>query len=284
MSAQVKRQHGRLAQLRRNPAWDIRDQAIAKHTRRPWIHWCAAGILTLTFASLWFEALAMVTASFVTRPTEWDTVQVTGPPAGHASRASIADRQTRLDIESHSHAAGIAAPTTSLLRDAVSLPPQTKQVDATETPMLLALASPPRLDAPLVRAPELPLTFAALPQLRPLGPSQEELRRIRLRRNIHFRTTTREDCLPGRLMNVIYDVAERYGEVRIISTFRSPQHNSRVGGVRNSFHLQCRAIDFNVKGRTPGMLDYLRSRPEVGGLKRYPMGFFHIDTGPRRTW
>ena len=29
---------------------------------------------------------------------------------------------------------------------------------------------------------------------------------------------------------------------------------------------------------------YLRSRPEVGGLKMYRTGIIHIDNGERRTW
>ena len=37
---------------------------------------------------------------------------------------------------------------------------------------------------------------------------------------------------------------------RVTSTYRSPQHNRRVGGVRNSYHLRGRAIDI---ARRPGV-------------------------------
>lgn len=37
---------------------------------------------------------------------------------------------------------------------------------------------------------------------------------------------------------------------RVTSTYRSPEHNRRVGGVRNSFHLSGRAIDI---ARKPGV-------------------------------
>ena len=37
---------------------------------------------------------------------------------------------------------------------------------------------------------------------------------------------------------------------RVTSTYRSPEHNRRVGGVRNSFHLSGRAIDI---ARRPGV-------------------------------
>ncbi|WP_343346740.1 D-Ala-D-Ala carboxypeptidase family metallohydrolase [Sphingomicrobium sp. XHP0239] len=36
-------------------------------------------------------------------------------------------------------------------------------------------------------------------------------------------------------------IGERWG--RVTSTFRTPDHNRRVGGVRNSHHLRNRAID-----------------------------------------
>lgn len=39
----------------------------------------------------------------------------------------------------------------------------------------------------------------------------------------------------------IVAIASAWG--RVTSTYRSPQHNRRVGGVRNSFHLSGRAID-----------------------------------------
>lgn len=101
---------------------------------------------------------------------------------------------------------------------------------------------------------------------------------------VHFQEHTPDRCLPTELMNVIYDVAERFGEVQVLSTFRDPDRNRRVGGAPRSFHLRCQAIDFRVMGRSPGLLQYLESREDVGGLKRYPLGFYHIDTGPRRTW
>lgn len=106
----------------------------------------------------------------------------------------------------------------------------------------------------------------------------------RLVEKVHFQDHTPNRCLPNDLMDVIYDVAERFGEVQILSTFRDPDRNRRVGGAPRSFHLRCQAIDFRVIGRSAGLFAYLEQRPEVGGLKRYPLGFYHIDTGPRRSW
>ena len=43
-------------------------------------------------------------------------------------------------------------------------------------------------------------------------------------------------------------IGSRWG--RVTSTYRTPEHNRRVGGVRNSFHLRGRAIDI---ARRPGV-------------------------------
>ncbi len=91
-------------------------------------------------------------------------------------------------------------------------------------------------------------------------------------------------CVPGRLKKVISQISRKYGRVVINSTHRSRRHNRRVGGKRRSYHLRCRAIDFRVRGRTRGLTRWLAHHPLVGGYKRYRSGYYHIDTGPRRTW
>ncbi|MFD0916708.1 D-Ala-D-Ala carboxypeptidase family metallohydrolase [Pseudahrensia aquimaris] len=92
------------------------------------------------------------------------------------------------------------------------------------------------------------------------------------------------NCVPKRLKGVIYQIRKRWGPVTINSTHRSHRHNRRVGGKRRSYHLKCQAVDFRVHGSTRGLLTWLKRHPSVGGYKRYRSGFFHIDTGPKRTW
>jgi hypothetical protein len=91
-------------------------------------------------------------------------------------------------------------------------------------------------------------------------------------------------CLPGELREVIADLAGKFGAISIQSTHRTSGHNWRAGGARHSLHLSCRAIDFRIHTRTRGVMAYLRSRPDVGGLKVYRNGLIHIDNGERRSW
>jgi hypothetical protein len=49
-------------------------------------------------------------------------------------------------------------------------------------------------------------------------------------------------------LNSAAGIGSRWG--RVTSTYRTPQHNRRVGGVRNSWHIRGRAIDI---ARKPGV-------------------------------
>ena len=86
----------------------------------------------------------------------------------------------------------------------------------------------------------------------------------------------------GHHPHVVADVATKFGLVSIESTHRTRGHNGRAGGAPHSLHLSCRAVDFRVRARSRGVMAYLRSRPEVGGLKIYRTGIIHIDNGERR--
>ena len=91
-------------------------------------------------------------------------------------------------------------------------------------------------------------------------------------------------CVPASLKGVIQKVAAQYGPVTVSSTARSRTKNASVGGRSKSFHLGCRAVDFRVHGSTKGLIAFLAAQKNVGGIKRYSSGFYHIDNGPRRSW
>lgn len=91
-------------------------------------------------------------------------------------------------------------------------------------------------------------------------------------------------CVPASLKGVIQKVAARFGPITVNSTARSRAKNASVGGRSKSYHLGCRAVDFRVHGSTKGLAAFLSSQKNVGGIKRYSSGFYHIDNGPRRSW
>ena len=93
-------------------------------------------------------------------------------------------------------------------------------------------------------------------------------------------------CVPRKLKKVLKDVSYKFGPVSVHSTKRRWLENRRKGGAKNSFHRQCRAVDFAIRGNPDpqAVLAYLKSKRSVGGYSYYPGGHYHIDNGPRRTW
>jgi len=91
-------------------------------------------------------------------------------------------------------------------------------------------------------------------------------------------------CLPGRLKRVIRQVAHKYGDVTVHSTYRTWWQNMKIGGARRSMHRKCRAIDFSVNGNMEAAYHFVARHPSVGGHKLYKSGHIHIDAGAKRTW
>lgn len=114
------------------------------------------------------------------------------------------------------------------------------------------------------------------------SPSQASIKNAPKSGRIKFNASWK--CVPRKLKTVIYQVSQKFGPVIVNSTNRSRRKNRRIGGAKKSWHIGCRAVDFRVKGRTRGLYSWLRKHPNVGGLKRYRSGFYHIDIGPRRSW
>ncbi|WP_082613739.1 YcbK family protein [Bosea sp. Root483D1] len=87
-------------------------------------------------------------------------------------------------------------------------------------------------------------------------------------------------CLPPLLKSILGKISDKYGAVKVTSTWRPPWRARR-----GSYHKRCEAMDFRVPGVRPRtVLEWARALPEVGGHKLYWNGLIHIDTGPRRPW
>jgi uncharacterized protein YcbK (DUF882 family) len=75
----------------------------------------------------------------------------------------------------------------------------------------------------------------------------------------------------------------------ILSWYRTPAHNSAVGGASQSRHMQADAADFTVQtveGFGSGRFDSACEKVFAnGGFGRYPSGSRHGDTrGSRARW
>lgn len=87
-------------------------------------------------------------------------------------------------------------------------------------------------------------------------------------------------CLPPQLKLILAKISDKYGAVKVTSTWRPPWRARR-----GSYHKRCAAVDFRVPGVRPrAVMEWVRALPEVGGHKVYWNGILHVDTGPRRPW
>lgn len=76
----------------------------------------------------------------------------------------------------------------------------------------------------------------------------------------------------------------------LISGYRSPQTNAMLranssGVARNSLHLQGKASDLRMQGRSVGQMARAAAACQAGGVGRYSgSNFIHVDCGPVRAW
>jgi uncharacterized protein YcbK (DUF882 family) len=89
------------------------------------------------------------------------------------------------------------------------------------------------------------------------------------------------DC---RLLGMLEQLRQAAGgrPITITSGYRSPEHNRRVGGASNSYHLRGMAADLKIKGMSPrdvyGLAESLW--PDHAGLGLYQSahgGWIHVD-------
>ena len=78
--------------------------------------------------------------------------------------------------------------------------------------------------------------------------------------------------------------------IHVNSGYRTPAYNTKVGGVKKSQHMLCKAADITVKGMSPKeiyiiVIGLIKSgKMKAGGVGIY-RGFVHYDTrGVNRRW
>jgi uncharacterized protein YcbK (DUF882 family) len=94
-------------------------------------------------------------------------------------------------------------------------------------------------------------------------------------------------CLKPSLVRVLKTVEQHYRrKIVVTSGYRSPAHNRRARGAKNSLHMYCAAADVQVQGISKWELaKFVRSMPGRGGVGTYcHTESVHIDVGPERDW
>ncbi len=94
-------------------------------------------------------------------------------------------------------------------------------------------------------------------------------------------------CLDPRLLALIRQAGSHFDAKPIISSgYRSPKHNRRAGGAKNSLHTYCKAADFQLSGISKwDLAKYLRLMPGRGGVGTYcRTESIHLDIGSKRDW
>ena len=79
---------------------------------------------------------------------------------------------------------------------------------------------------------------------------------------------------------------DRLGKPLVLtSAYRSPEHNRKVGGAKNSLHMQGIAFDVRMDNHDPHEFEAAARAVGFTGFGYYrKSGFMHIDTGPARSW
>lgn len=91
-------------------------------------------------------------------------------------------------------------------------------------------------------------------------------------------------------LQVLRDALDK--PIYILSGYRNPTYNQRIGGAKKSYHMTGLAADIRIKGMTPSevatVIERLieESKMEQGGLGVYDEdGFTHYDCrGTRARW
>jgi uncharacterized protein YcbK (DUF882 family) len=112
-----------------------------------------------------------------------------------------------------------------------------------------------------------------------------------LLRDVRVNRSTRIDPVLLDKLWASQALAARHGVHRpleILSAYRTPATNRRVGGARASLHTKGRAVDYRIPGLRPQALARMLRGFRVGGVGAYrrsgSSGWVHADTGDPRDW
>ena len=83
-----------------------------------------------------------------------------------------------------------------------------------------------------------------------------------------------------RSMDMLQALRTRLGKpLLVLSAYRSPEHNARVGGVKTSQHMLAKAFDISMANHDPALFEVHARGVGFKGIGHYPRsGFMHIDS------
>jgi len=88
----------------------------------------------------------------------------------------------------------------------------------------------------------------------------------------------------------LYQLLDTKERIHILSGYRTQATNAKLrsrsnGVAKYSLHMEGKAVDFNVPGKTAKQIREAALSMKTGGVGYYPSsGFVHIDTGNVRAW
>lgn len=88
-----------------------------------------------------------------------------------------------------------------------------------------------------------------------------------------------------KLVNYLEQIRTHFGvPIHITSGYRSPSHNAKVGGAKNSYHMKGMAADVVAKGVDPKRISQYAELIGIRGIGCYEnKKFTHIDTRTSKT-
>ncbi len=96
-----------------------------------------------------------------------------------------------------------------------------------------------------------------------------------------------DPAISPRLANILVSIAQEFGaNLTITSAYRSPAYNRKVGGAKNSMHVQRKAVDVVMRGiSTSDRARFIEIAINKGisGIGVYNT-FTHLDIGGKRAW
>jgi Phage tail lysozyme/Peptidase M15/D-alanyl-D-alanine carboxypeptidase len=102
---------------------------------------------------------------------------------------------------------------------------------------------------------------------------------------LNFRSGVDKNINKG-IADKVKQIEGMFGNLTITSGYRSPEHNTNVGGAKNSAHMRGNAVDVSFGGGEQATLKLIEaaSKAGIGGIGVYRPGVVHLDTESRRAW